>query len=350
MAIDTVLADQLRQQLGPIPDPTIQGQFSPITSGPSILPPAAPIGGGGTTGGLGAILKGGTKAAKPSLFSTLTKSNFPPALGVLNKSGIAGGLAKGAAGFGLNIAGNAIAAPLGGSQTAPGRFAQGAGLGAGLGLLLGPMGALAGGLVGGLGMSLLGGGKKQPKAEDILAGALTQSGLDATDQQEINAYYNVITQLSGNSKEAKAEALNQVGNLILQKMQERQAAAAQQQFITNTAGDTAEFIQPYVDQTMADADLQEALVTQLAPTLPPEYRAIVAANSQRQAQASRRFAGSLGSVAQMTPVIMAQQRQLELMQQAGASLYGQALSGALQGGSGGGQGLAQILAGAGIGQ
>lgn len=330
MANELLVEELQRQLLGNTPSAT--GPSSPFPrfgppptpSGPFSTIPQSPITTGNPTGSLGSIL---------SKTKGLNSVQSGP-LGVLNKGGIAGGLAKGGAGLGLSIAGNLAGEALGGNESPLGRFAQGAGTGGGLGMLLGPKGAVIGGLIGGLGSMVFGGKKsKTTDPNEILTSALSESGLDPQTQKEIRAFYIVTSRLGGDSKDSQIAALNQTGQLILQEMQRRQEAQAEQQFLGNVQGDISQFIEPFRQQTLMDAALQSQIMQQLAPTLPPEYRSVITAGALGQQAASGRLANSLAVSAQMSPVIQAQRRQMQLVDQAAQQLVGQGISTALGGGS-----------------
>lgn len=330
MANESLIQELQRQLAGP-PAPTgPSSPFQPSSSTSALTPP------------IGLPSSTTLPATQPRLGGILGQARGLNSvktgpLGMLNRGGLAGGLAKGAAGFGLNIAGNVAGQALGGNTSPAGRFAQGAGLGGGLGMILGPYGALVGGLVGGLGNAIFGGGgEKTPDPNEILTTALAESGLDPQTQREVRAFYLVTSRLGNDTKEAKAAALNQAGQLILQEMQRRQEEATQAQFFGNVQEDISQFIEPFRQQALTDANLQSQIMQQLAPSLPPEYRSVITAGALGQQAASTRLANSLATTAQLSPVILAQQRQIDLVNQAAQQLVGQSISTAIGGGGGGG--------------
>lgn len=267
-----------------------------------------------------------------------------------------GRLATGLKGAGLGLVGDFASYGIGkaipGSSTAEHVLsggAKGAGIGAGLGLLGGPFaglsvpaGAAIGGALGGLG-GLIFGGKKEDKAStgtmtpgQRLRSVLQSSGIPTTTSSQIMGYYKALAELNGGSIEAKAQALAQVQPLVLEALQgsgTNQFASGQLTPTQNAAiqAQTAQFLSPYVQQTIDSAQQNADYTMKYLPSVPEAYRGVLAAGAQAELSASTRLANAYAAQAQLAPGMAALQQAQQAQQSLASQLLQQAISSQIYG-------------------
>lgn len=265
--------------------------------------------------------------------------------------------------------------------------ARGAGVGAGIGAIglpipvLGQLttagGALAGGAVGGL-LGLFGGGKKgggkaqqkAPTTRQQLSRALGVSGLDPDRQRYIKSVFESQAALGGNTKPAAIKALQQASALISTEMADQRRdreqnsrfggmgmGGADPTYLAALQAEAAKFIAPYAASTRRSASLEAETMRQLLPSLPENFRPIVAAGIAGELGASSRLADAYAAQALGAPIMAAVDYQRGLLNQIAQQIMSQGIGYAMNppedeltaGGAGGSGDLTALLEAAGVG-
>lgn len=295
--------------------------------------------GGGAAETLAGQAMGGAGAAEGALgFLGRLKGSYASKLGFLGEGsevGLmkgAGGLLKGGAqGLAIGTAGHLLGGAIGG---APGHVINDAANGAALGMMLGPEGAVIGGGLGAV-YGLLKGHKKGTDFNTTLDKMSGQANLTGADVSEMKLTYSILKQTGLSDKDARA----QVGQMALGKIQTGSQAASDQSKMLATQALTAQFFQPYTDQLIQSAQMRHQATQSLLPSLPAEYRGVVAAQDAASLDNSTRVANAYAAQAQLLPAFASMQAQQSLAQQAAQRTASTALGG------GGAQTLQSLLAG-----
>lgn len=241
--------------------------------------------------------------------------------------GLAGakGLGWGLAGWGVS---KGVQEALPGSTTTEhvlSGAAQGAGagipIGAAIGAAGGPIGAVAGGLIGaglgGLGGLIFGGkGKKKESSVINLSQLYQAANVDPETQEQFKRYYKTLVAVDG-SKESRLRARQTIAQLVQQYALTQQANPVHELTPAEAAAmqaQTAAYLKPYHDQTLATA--QSAYDTTMAnlSKLPANIQAIYKSNASNQLSAATRLANAYAAQAQLAPQTYALQQQQQTQQ------------------------------------
>lgn len=352
---------QFAGELGPAPNVVsylTSGPSSPYrmasTTGPFRMNPGL----GGALGGMGAGTAGSAGAtggvaggipgpaantinagAGASGRASGLLSSLKGAPGHIKSLGLKGGLkAAGKASIpatiGLTLSGMGNALP--GDDQPYEQAIQGAlaggGIGAGVGSIIpgvgtavgGGIGAVIGG-IGGLLSSALGKDKKKSDVTNTLPQILATSGLPASEQQNLTAMYNLLNQLGGNTKESAQTALQTVGQLAVERLNEQQQQKQDLAYAAATQSITAQYLAPYQQRILDSAAMQAQLTMRNAQNLPPEYKLVAENQAQQQLALAQGAAGAYAAQISAAPSIALLRKQQSQVEQAAGSLYSQAL-------------------------
>lgn len=327
------LDDLAAQVMGSRPTPIGGGQLGLPAAPPGLPPgvmgqlprvtdlPTGPLGAPGPTGPM----------LSPNMSSTPVSIRTGAAGGVADDlAGLGGGASglmgklkglpfpkslagKAGAGLGIGLAGNVLSGLTGGQESPLGRFFSGAGMGGGLGATFGGApGAVIGGIGGGLANVFMGGGAGGDSADDRFDSIMGDVSLPDDDVQEIRALYNVLKEVTGDDE----AALQQIGQLIIQRITGQQDAQDAQAKMLATQALTAQFFQPFTQQLLESAQIRAGIGERLAEQLPEGYRAVARSQNAAGLDNATRVANSYAAQAQLLPAMAAMQYQQGLANQA----------------------------------
>lgn len=235
--------------------------------------------------------------------------------------------------------------------------AQGAGLGAGLGLLGGPFagltvpgGAAIGGAVGGaigvLGNMFGGGGggeEEEATPTKILANAINAAQLDPAATEEILTTYETLMALAESAPEgdereaARAMALDQAGQLVLQALQTRDESAAQATNALALQAQAGQIFEPLAQDIESSSLMYADAMKGIRPSLPAEYQAIADSQVARELTSADKLANAYRAQAQITPIVNQMTQYQQDNANYAAQMFAQALAQQAAGGGMGGQ-------------